>query len=58
MVLGFIATIVTGILAAVVYQKPELLSQRLPGLFNRRQTLDDVDYQELGPTTDREPLVS
>ena len=55
--LGLVATVATAALAFLVYTKPEAFTQRLPGLFQRRQTANDVDYQELGPTTDREPLV-
>ena len=34
------------------------LPQILQGVFQRRNTANEVDYQELRPTAEREPLVS
>ena len=58
-VLGLVATVSTAGLAFVVYTRPEILSQRLPAMFGRRQgsSLGDVDYRELGQSTEHEPLV-
>ena len=58
-VLGLVATVSTAALAFVVYTRPEILSQRLPAMFGRRQgsSLGDVDYRELEQSTEHEPLV-
>ena len=57
--LGVVATGCTAALAFVVYTRPEMLAERLPALFGRRQGtgLDAVDYTELQQPSERDSLL-
>lgn len=45
-------------MASVVFKSRfEDFPQNLRGVFQRRRTTNDANYQELGPTIEREPLV-
>lgn len=58
-IVGLIALVTIAGVASVMYnvQFGEL-PQILRGVFQRRTTANEVDYQELRPTGEREPLVS
>ena len=57
--LGLVATGCTAALAFVVYTRPEMVAERLPFLFGRRQGtgLEAVDYRELQQPSESEGLI-
>ena len=55
---GLVALVLTAGVASVVYKsRLEDFPQNLRGVFQRRRTTNDANYQELDPIAEREPLV-
>ncbi|KAL3161829.1 hypothetical protein ABBQ38_008919 [Trebouxia sp. C0009 RCD-2024] len=55
---GLVALVLTAGMASVVFKSRfEDFPQNLRGVFQRRRTTNDANYQELEPTSEREPLV-